>query len=1542
VDRRAVQLGEEEQVTDEDETTSEAEDAQAPAVAIIGMAGRFPKSPDLERFWTNIAEGRDCVTFFTEDELRDAGVPPELFTSENYVPARAILDDPLAFDAEFFDFSPAEAKITDPQHRLFLESAYLALEDAGYDAERYDGLIGVFGGADVNSYALGQLLLWTHDLQGLIGNDKDYLATRVAFKLDLRGPALTIQTACSTSLVSIQIACQQLLSFQCDMALAGGVGVAFPQRVGYVYQPGGILSPDGRCRAFDASSQGTVGGDGCGLVVLKRLQDALQDGDAIRAVIRGAAINNDGRNKVGFTAPSVDGQAEVIAMAHAMADVPPESIGYVEAHGTGTQMGDPVEIAALNDVFSNGTSARNYCALGSVKSNMGHMNSAAGVAGLIKTVLALEHRQLPPSLHFEKPNPELDLEQSCFYVNTQLRDWVCDGPRRAAVSSFGVGGTNAHLVLEEAPLLKIEPSEPGREQLLLLSADNAAALEQIKCDFDQWIQANPDAELADVAWTLQQGRKLRPVCTWAVCEPGKVTTAVFRQARKAPQTPHQSVVYLFPGQGAQYVGMTRGLYQTETVFREWLDRCAEILRPLLEWDLRDVLFPEPGREHLAEEQLAKSYYAQASLFAVEYSLAQLWNSLGVEPVAFVGHSVGEYVAACLSGTFTLPDALALLVARGELAESLERGGMIVALTDEATAKEITGLEVAALNGPHVTVLSGAEGAIERAASKLKQRRIGYSVQAATRAFHSSMQDPILPKFRERVARLDLSRPKTPWVSNVTGDWIRTEEATDPNYWTHHFRRAVRFDDCLRTVLSDSGRMLLEVGPGNTLGTLARRHRDAMPDSVASSGRDRNQRCSDRSCLLHALARVAFNGVRLNWSSHHPAARTRLRLPKYAFQRIRYGQSFQALQGVVAATEQRLADPTQWLYYESWRRGLATSAEPASALRCGAADDSATQSAAWLVFADEHPLAVAMLAAVRGGARSVVVVKRSAEFAKGDDQLYTVNPTRPEHFDALLDALEKQGARPEYTLHLWNLSTESTERAAHETGVLTVVGWAQAVTRRGAAPGKNRHRISIVATGALNVLGGEPLLRSNAALSAMSRVLNQELSDVSVRLIDVPSDPAPASVAAVMAELTDSSEETVALRHGHPWVLGVEPLSARDDDLIEDDGVYLIAGGLGHIGLAVAEHFARRRRVRLVLVTRSGFLAPKEWDNWVAAHAAEDPVSRKIHRLRSIESGGTQVMTLSADIADPDRMREVVQQVNGRFGAIRGVVHAAGLVGGSAFRAVMDTTAVHFEGHLHAKRDGLEVLDAVVMPQARFCVVMSSLSTILGGVGLLAYSVANQQMDAYVHEKRRQGDKVWLALDWDAWATGTGAQGARTAISLAEAQRVLAGTFSEGMPGRTFVAKTALGQRLRQFRLAAAPASNLPGAEERHQRPDLATEYIAPRTDLEGRLAELWQEIFGIEKVGVVDNFFELGGDSLRAIQLSTRLRESLGVEVPVNDLFEEPTIESLARKLQQQLDEKPARAGIEETLELVNSLSDEEVREMLKELESSTRNGGAS
>ena len=878
--------------------------AQHTDVAIIGMAGRFPGANTINALWELLEQGRETTHFFSDEEL-DSSIPSSLKNDPLYVKARGIIDDAEAFDAHFFGISPKVAQLMDPQQRIFLEIAWEALEQTGYLPQHYAGRVGVFAGCGNNTYYLNNVL-GHNELINQVGafqvmtlNEKDYIASRAAYQLNLKGPAVSVYSACSTSLLAITQAVQSIRSGQCEVALAGGASITTPINSGHLYQDGAMLSRDGHCRSFDADAQGTVFSDGAGVVLLKSKEAAQRDGDTIYAIIKGVGVNNDGAGKGSFTAPSSEGQAGAIAQAIADAQVDPATITYVEAHGTATPLGDPIEIDGLIQAFGD-QATKQFCAIGSIKSNMGHLTQAAGVAGLIKTVLAMQHQKIPASLHYHTPNPAIDFANSPFYVNTQLTDWALPennlhqaNPRRAGVSSFGVGGTNVHVVLEE--FANEQPaSDAGRPvQLITWSAKSLKSLEAYAQKLVDFLDQTETQSLADIAYTLQTTRADFAHRRFAVAaSPTELRDKLLASITKGPpaKTGNRSdeVVFLFPGQGSQYLNMGRGLYEHEAVFRQAIDTCAELLANYLDTDIRQVMYPETV-DIDAEQRLKNTRYTQPAMFVTEYALAQLWMSWGIEPTVFCGHSIGEFVAAHLSGVFSLADALKLIALRGQLMGALPHGGMLSVrqAADQVTALLPPTLSIAAINSHSLCVVAGPDEDIADFARLLDERKIPNQPLATSHAFHSGMMDPIVDEFREVVTGITLNRPQKPIVSTVSGTWMTDAQATNPTYWATHLRVTVRFADAVDTILTLENPLLLEVGPGHVSATLARQQAGKKAVLILAGLPNQPDWAATCSSVLTTLGQLYQAGLQPNWTAFYAEQRrAKLNLPTYAFDKKR--------------------------------------------------------------------------------------------------------------------------------------------------------------------------------------------------------------------------------------------------------------------------------------------------------------------------------------------------------------------------------------------------------------------------------------------------------------------------------------------------------------------------------------------------------------------------------------------------------------------------------------------------------------------------------
>ncbi|MEU7003412.1 SDR family NAD(P)-dependent oxidoreductase [Nonomuraea sp. NPDC046570] len=1344
-------------------TGTDAERGGAEPIAIIGMSARVPGANDLDRFWRNLIDGVESITFFTDEEQRAAGATRAQLDNPSFVRAAPVMIDMEYFDHRFFGMSAREAELADPQQRVFLEQSHAALLDAGYDPGSYQGSIGVYGGSGPSQYQWlnlrtnPKLASGALELGMSVGNNIDYVATSVSYRLNLRGPSLTVTTACSSSLVALHLACEALRSGECDMALAGGVCVELPHALGYPAMDG-FTSSDGHVRPFDAGADGTIWASGVGVLTLKRLEDALADGDHVRGVVRGNAINNDGSNKIGFSAPSHAGQAEVIVEALGVAGVDPRTIEYVEAHGTGTALGDPIEVAALTDVYGRNTGDLGWCGIGSVKSNIGHLGQASGVVGVIKAVLAMEQGLIPPSINYERPNPAIDFDSGPFYVVATPTKWnPGEHPRRAAVSSFGIGGTNAHVVLEEAPAVPAASApEPG-PRLLRLSARTPSALQAMTAQLAAHLTEHPGLDLADVAHTLRVGRAAYPHRAVVVADDvADAVAALADRKRRHTATaadPAPKVAFLFSGQGAQYAGMGAKLYASEPVFAAAVDECADLLRGELGEDIRPLMFAEGGDDRLRETSLT-----QPALFTVEYALARLWQEWGVRPAAMIGHSVGEYVAATVAGVFTLPDALRLVAARGRLMRSMPAGAMLAVPKDETEIAALLppDVEIATVNGPGACVVAGPAEAVAAFADRLKADGIRSTTLRTSHAFHSAMMEPILEEFTRLVAAVPRREPSLPFLSNVTGDWITGEQATDPGYWATHLRRPVRFGDCVARLLADgSAWALLECGPGRQLAGLARMQvreavaQGALPPLASLPG---PADTDDDLRVLHTTAgRLWTAGVAVD----APGKGRRLSLPGYPYEREYHFVEPGA--GLPQPEAEPGARPLEdWFEYPAWRQ-VAPEAPGEPIGRC-------------LAFV-AGPRGAELVTALRAEGSEVIEVHPGPEFAGGP--AFSVRAGERSDYDALVAALAAGSGMPARVLHLWALDGEpvGTDLAAlaraQEHSLFSLLWLVQALAAAQAAEGV---RLDVLTAGTEDVLGGDLTRPEHATVAGITRVVPLEIEGLRVCHLDL--DPAGTAANAVLAELRrPGSADVLALRAGRRWQREYQPVPLRGDTTLQpaglrEEGTYLITGGTGGIGVTLAEHLGTRLRARLVLLSRSG-----------AVHG------RLADAVRRVEAAGGRVTVLSADVTDPVRLREVREQILATYGGLDGVVHAAGLPGGG-MAEIKERSAA--QAVLDPKLAGTVALwDAFGDLGLDFFALCSSVTAVSGGFGQVDYCAANAFMDAFARASGT-GTRM-LSLNWGAWLEVGMAADAAPVAGLGGAQGGLASATPGAQDGAASIA-----------------------------------------------------------------------------------------------------------------------------------------------------------
>ena len=1420
-------------------------------IAVIGMAGRFPGADSVDEFWDNLINGVDSIRRLSEFELHDSGITESTRLKPNYVPASPVLKaDPMAFDASFFGYSPREAQLMDPQHRLFLEEAWRAMEDAGYGLAP-DVPVGVFGGAAMNTYFMANRLdgrFRTDYLPTLIGNDNSFLTTRVSYKLNLTGPSLGIQTACSTSLVAVHLACQSLLGRECDMALAGGTSVRVPHHVGYLHQQGSVMSPDGSCRPFSSDAAGTVFGSGAGVVVLKRYDEALDDRDNVLAVVKGTAVNNDGSQKLDFTAPSVSSQAQVIVEALGAADVSAGTIGYVEAHGTGTYLGDPIEVAALIQAFRSAgwDQSAPRCRLGSVKSNIGHLDAAAGIAGFIKAVLALKHRTLPATLHCEDTNPEIDFATSPFEVQTKQIDWqpMGDTPLRAGVTALGIGGTNAHAVLEEAP----KPPNPGssrRHQLLMCSARSEPALSRIEGELASAVEAD-ETNLADVAHTLRVGRTTfehRSICVASAPDEAAARLrdrpASWVRHGPGPERPSKPVL-LFAGQGSQHAHMAQDLFVHEPVFRGHLEECLESLDQEIQadpewgtdprWSLRDVLLSGESERARADELLIQTALTQPGLFAVEYSLAQTLMDWGVVPSALLGHSIGELVAATMAGVMDLSAAAKLVALRGRLMQRLPHGSMLAVLAtdNEIEGRLPEGVSVAVMNGASNLVLAGETLLIQGLQRELESDGVRCRELRTSHAFHSPMMDPILPEFEREVAKLRLSPPAIPIVSNVSGTWLSDSEAVSPNYWARHLRSTVQFHRCLETVLGDPEAVLVEVGPGTTLAGLARSHSARESQKVVSTMGSADDPVPGDAILMRALGEMWISGVTMDWTSvSGDETRRRVRLPGYPFSRTLHEfepanprvETAEAGQGVERG-HARFSKP-------SWQReDLVTNVVPPE------------PGEKWLIIGAPGGVAESLMELAEGMSAEIQLVKPEQPFEAAlaygvPDRIFQLSIPRMERFQGLHRLVQ-------------------------------------------ALPLTAKTRLCALSVGLGDISGDENLDPSSALLVGPVLAIPTELPHVTASILDIASDDAMSSAAGHVADtmlrqscLADGGG-IFALRGRYVWKRHQIEISADDDEptpVIEQRGSYVLTGGLGGIGLELARHLVMEWEACITLGTRQRFRSEEDWPPAV----------------RQLRADGASITVCTADIRSNTGAKELLAAAGAAFGRVDGVFHLAGVVDDGLMQLKSVDRSLEVLAPKVAGTDAL--LEAAKETEAKFVALFSSVSALQGPAGQADYAAANAYLDATAVAQAGTTPRV-VSINWPGWeAVGMVADsrehsiGDGDTLSVEEGLLALHDALALGLPN----VEVRAGSRVR--------ADSKGPPDDGDQRQSRVKGHTTSAI-----LTNIWTDLLGVSP-SPQDDFFALGGTSLIGIQVIAAIEEQFGLVLPLAALLESKTLSALTTRI---------------------------------------------
>lgn len=1346
------------------------------AIAIIGMACRFPGARNLDEYWANLVGGKESIRQLSEEELIKAGVPRRHLDDPTYVRACPVLDDIDKFDAAFFGISPRDAAVMDPAHRFFLEVAWQALENAGNTGLADESTVGVFAASGAPLYWMNNVRTHHQLVEAMgeflvrhTGNDMNFLATRASYDLDLRGPSLNVQTACSSALAAAHVARQSLVARECDMALIGGSTILVPMAQGYHWKEGEILSPDGHCRPFDHRSAGTVFGSGTGCLVLKRLSDALDNGDTIYAVIKGSALNNDGAVKVGFLAPGVDGQADVIKKALASANVNARSISYVEAHGTGTSVGDPIELTALEQAFAEQTKDKQFCAIGSVKSNIGHLGEAAAAAALIKLALALKHKTLPATLGFQAPNPRFALSDSPFYVNATCKPWQSTEPLRAGITALGAGGTNVHLILEEPPAYL--DGEGGRERnLLILSAKSKPALDRMSANLAAHLESHTSVDLSDAAYTLAMGRRALSHRRVLVARDRHDAIELLkglhptRVATLAADQSDPSVVYTFPGGGAQYARMCLDLYEGEPAFKAALDECFAIIDADIDPNIRPLLFAPRDQVEVATKQLQRPAASLPTLFAVEYALARLFDSFGLRPAAYVGHSMGEYVAACLAGVFSLRDGLRLVALRGRLFETTQKGKMVGVSLPEAETRALMppGLSIAAVNAPALCVASGPSELIDDLTRTLTAQQVDWTPIHIDVAAHSSLLEPILEEFGRFCSTISFRPPQKPVASNLTGRWLTAAEATDPAYWVRHLRGTVRFSDCVETVLADGNRVFLEIGPGRTLTTLVAAQATPVRHAF-NSVRHPKEAANDVEYALQTLGKVWAAGAQVDWTALYDGQlRNRIPLPVYPFEGQSYWVNGQAVLTTSSTELVKREDQSQWFYTTTWQPAPLVSTKP-------------NEVSHWLVFANDGLLPQLLVEQLQQHSPGeVVTVHPGAAFKQKDLARFEVAPGNPEHYRQLLEQLKSEGRAPEHIVMLLAKSVRETNQAHASTRSHALVNklfpkppevvatqssddhiahhfFAPVHLAQAIASTLDATALTLVTENAFALPGTPP--NPWARLGAgPAMVIPRELPDIATRLVDLdPAFTAPTAATLLAHELLNGDAASPLLLRGNTRLtqqICSTPLPQPNLDWLCDGDLVLITGGLGGLGLAIAQHLAGLRKgLKLVLLSREGLPPQSLWRAQLAHPQTSPQTKRRLAAVTALQARGAQVMAVAADVTDASSLRIALAQVRAQLGPLHVVIHAAGIMDDEPLQTKPDEKMRRV---LDAKVKGTVNLDALIHEPLKAFVLMSSVASFLGLPGQVDYTAANAFEDAFAAQRQTRKPGLSLSINWNAW------------------------------------------------------------------------------------------------------------------------------------------------------------------------------------------------
>lgn len=1488
-------------------------------IAVIGMSCRFPKANSPQEFWENLCDAKVGLNRFTEKELAHT---TNKLQHKNFVPVKGILADVEQFDANFFGFNPIDASLTDPQQRVFLECAWEALEHAGV-APSLMGTktISVFAGMADSTYLHENLLKnsWACQeidrFQQRIASSLGMLSTQVSYRLNLKGRSLNINTACSTGLVAVAQACQELMMGTSDVALAGSVSIVVPQMDGYVYQPGGIESPDGQCRPFESRANGTVFANGVGVVILKRLEDALADKDTIYAVIKGVGVNNDGSDKLGYTAPSVHGQMSCIREALTRANVKADELGYMEAHGTATALGDVVEIEALSAVYREQTDNKQYCALGSVKGNIGHNDVAAGMAGLIKTILCLFHKKIPPMPHFEEPNPNINFAESPFFISPQLIDWKTSTNKRyAAVSSFGVGGTNVHMVLSE--YVQAPPTaETVSEYLMVLSAKTEAALQQNIEKFAKFLEQSEHSyslSFADIAYTLQTGRE---AFQWRSFSSGHTVNEIIKDFSQNKmnfwdENVHHNIIFMFPGQGMQYHQMAAQLMDEIPFFSSLVRYGIQLALPHLSVDLLEII------NNPSDQRLNQTQYAQPALFIIEYALANLLIHYGLKPDAVIGHSIGEYVAACLSGIFSFEDAIALVCQRGLLMASVSAGEMLAIESSESELSPyLNQADIALHNSINHCVVSGKASEIAQLEHSLLKNGKSFRKLKVSHAFHSRSMEEIQQPFKSLFSNITLSAPQIPIISNVTGTWLSAKEAADPNYWYKHLRQTVQFCKGIETALEDQHLFFIEVGPGQSLNVFLKEianHHKKKVNSINTLTPGHSQK-SDFRQLLTAIGMAWQHGAQVIWPTMYEDVQPRhIPLPGYAFQKQRYW--IEPDQGSLLRKDfTPLIYKPVWSYQQAYVKPISLS----SALLA---------QRSWIIFKDEIGLADPFISLLEKNNTKPVVISFDKTYSQKDINHFEINPTDKNHYFQLIQSIKNTIKNP-IVLHLASYSnssnklpstTEIDEQLARGFYSLLYLTQAYVEEVEDMVP----LRVGVVTNGTQQLLGTEVINPINATLNGSCRVIMQEHEALKFKLIDLNSAEQPQDnvnllskiVASCLDENWNEDSLITPYRNGHQWNLMYGLVQSHQPKIkrLKNNGIYLLTGGIGGLALSCCEAITKTVSTpTFILLSRREMPLDVEWE--YILQDQNHQYYEKIKQIRQLQELGARFLFYQVDITQFESLDAVIHQCISHCGKINGLIHTAGIANAELvqFKSTLRSQEV-FLPKIHGTYNLIKALKHLSLD---FVVLKSSLAALLGGFRQVDYCGANACLDSFVKSDLFSFSSFVVSINWNTWReVGIAAEAAMKGeatflgkgndISPQQGQELFLQVL-EGNESHAAISNVDMNVDISlRDPIASGPA--LSAIKIARQDLNVVTNYQAPSNGVETKLAQLWQDMLGIETIGITDDFFALGGHSLKALSLVEKINKTFNCTLPATQIYRNPTIKQLSSTILHGTENKPS------------------------------------